>query len=321
MATMNSMIPVLVEAATQAPSSHNTQPWRFTADGSALELHADRTRALPVNDPRDRELTISCGAALLNLRVAAAHTGLAAEVKALPDGQQADVLARIELAQPATFDTDKDLGRLYDAIPQRRTHRGAFTGERVPSDVVERLVSAAAAESGDLQVISEEAREAVAALVEEGDRRQFADPRWRRELAGWMHSTRSHDGLVVPLPALHVTRLVVSTMNLGRRTGAKDAALVRQTPLLVALATSGDTPADWLAAGQALQRMLLTAAAEDLSAGYVNQPCQIGGELRQRLADELGGERSPQAVLRMGKVARPAGATARRPAADVLTAT
>jgi hypothetical protein len=29
---------------------------------------ADRTRALPVTDPEDRELTISCGCALFNLR-------------------------------------------------------------------------------------------------------------------------------------------------------------------------------------------------------------------------------------------------------------
>ena len=34
-----------------------------------VELLADRTRALPVNDPQDRELTISCGCALFNLRV------------------------------------------------------------------------------------------------------------------------------------------------------------------------------------------------------------------------------------------------------------
>ena len=62
----------LLEAAVQAPSSHNTQPWLFRVEDGAVHLLADRTRALPVNDPDDRELTISCGCALLNLRVAAA---------------------------------------------------------------------------------------------------------------------------------------------------------------------------------------------------------------------------------------------------------
>ncbi len=48
-------------AAVAAPSAHNTQPWRFRLLRETLDLIADRTRALPANDPYDRELTISCG--------------------------------------------------------------------------------------------------------------------------------------------------------------------------------------------------------------------------------------------------------------------
>lgn len=45
--------------AVLAPSSHNTQPWRFIVDGETVTLNADRLRALPVADPCDRELIIS----------------------------------------------------------------------------------------------------------------------------------------------------------------------------------------------------------------------------------------------------------------------
>ena len=74
---MNLSVPqlqTLVQAATLAPSSHNTQPWLFRLEGQVIELLADRTRALPVNDPDDRELTISCGCALFNLRDDTAST-------------------------------------------------------------------------------------------------------------------------------------------------------------------------------------------------------------------------------------------------------
>ena len=57
----------LVAQAVLAPSSHNTQPWLWLLLEGSVTLFADRTRALPVNDPDDRELTMSCGAALLNL--------------------------------------------------------------------------------------------------------------------------------------------------------------------------------------------------------------------------------------------------------------
>ncbi len=54
----------LVSYAVLAPSSYNTQPWLFRVRGDTLEIIADRCRGLPVVDPNDRELTISCGTAL-----------------------------------------------------------------------------------------------------------------------------------------------------------------------------------------------------------------------------------------------------------------
>lgn len=52
----------LLKYAILAPSSHNTQPWIFRiVNNNSIEVYADRTRALPVVDPEDRELTISCG--------------------------------------------------------------------------------------------------------------------------------------------------------------------------------------------------------------------------------------------------------------------
>jgi nitroreductase len=75
----------LVGKAVLAPSSHNTQPWFFLLGKPHIDLLADRTRALPVNDPEDRELTISCGCALMNLLLAAAASGHQVENRLLPD--------------------------------------------------------------------------------------------------------------------------------------------------------------------------------------------------------------------------------------------
>ena len=88
-----------VRSAVRAPSSLNTQPWLFRLVGDdTLELYADRARALPVVDPRDRELTISCGAALFHLRVALRAAGRAGEVTLLPDPDDPDLLARVRPA-------------------------------------------------------------------------------------------------------------------------------------------------------------------------------------------------------------------------------
>ena len=67
----------LIEAATAAPSVHNSQPWRFVARSAdrVIEIYADPARTLRRGDPRGRAVHIACGSALFNLRLAIAQAG------------------------------------------------------------------------------------------------------------------------------------------------------------------------------------------------------------------------------------------------------
>lgn len=308
-----------LEQAILAPSSHNTQPWVFDLADNAVDLYADRSRSLPVNDPDGRELTISCAAALLNLRVAAAARGVRHRVDILPHGAASDLLARVSFGDGDTrtgpgVSSDAALGA---AIGERRTYRQDFAGDRpVDVGVVERLQQAAAHEGAQLTVLESADRHVLAELVAEGDRLLFADPRWRRELADWMRAHRRGDGLPVPALALPITRFVVSRFDVGGRTAAKDADLAARAPVLAVLSTVGDGPGDWLAAGQGLQRTLLTATAQGLQASFLNQPIQVAA-LRGRLTEMVGGL-TPQIGLRIGYPQKVLRAAPRRPLDDVI---
>ncbi|MDT0345058.1 Acg family FMN-binding oxidoreductase [Streptomyces litchfieldiae] len=309
----------LVRAAVRAPSSHNTQPWIFRSDKDAIHLHRDPGRSLPVNDPRDREAHISCGAALLNLRVAAPCHGLRAEVRLLPDPTDDTLLARVELTEEGT-PVSADDATLYDAITRRRTAHRAFAGRAVRDGARDRVQQAVAREGARLQIIPETRRKEVAALVGEGDRRQFADRAWRRELAHWLRPRRAGDGLTVPGPAAPLLRALVRKVNAGPRVGRRDAALLLAAPAVAVLTTRADEPLDWLHAGQALQRGLLTLAAEGIQVSFANQPCQVGDPLRTQLRELLPDpEGHPQLLFRVG---HPAGAapqrSPRRPLAAVM---
>src|SRR5690606_15823293 len=100
----------LLRYAVVAPSGHNTQPWLFRLINDGVELFADRTRALPIVDPQDRELTISCGAALCQLRLAIRHFGFTDVVELLPDARQAHLLARVTFG--AALSENAEEGRL-----------------------------------------------------------------------------------------------------------------------------------------------------------------------------------------------------------------
>jgi hypothetical protein len=80
--------------------------------------------------------------------------------------------------------------------------------------------------------------------------------------------------------------------------------------------TPDDTPADWLRAGQALDRLLLRAAARWVFASLQSQP--IESPRHRRVIRALaGGHGHPQLLLQFGR-ANTAAATPRRPQAEML---
>jgi hypothetical protein len=311
--TFASRVTALVGAAVLAPSSHNTQPWRFRVSDSAIDVFADRTRALPVNDPEDRELTISCGCALFNLRAAAAAAEVGTTTSLLPVPDDADWLARISPDPRVASSSEAELST---HIERRRTCRRKFHARAVERTTVECLVAAATAEGAWLHPVEGEPdREALAQLVAEGDAVQWSNPSWRRELAAWMHPRRQGDGLTIPGLAAPFTHLVVRTFDMGRGIGTKDRELAEASPVMAVLGTDRDDPIDWLTAGQALQRVLLTGCQYDLQASFLNQPVQVAS-LRRTLGD-LVNRAVPQIVLRLGYPAVDIPATPRRPIHDV----
>lgn len=312
-----------VRYAILAPSSHNTQPWRFMVNGDELLVCADRTRSLPNIDPYDRELIISCGAALLNLRVALAYFNVPVEITTFPQSSDPDIVARVVF--PGSGPMLKDLAELFDAVMKRATNRGPFLEEDVPNAVVEGFKSAAASEGVDVEFARTLAeRERIATLIAQADRRQFDDPRFRRELASWIHPSRSNDGMPAASQGLGtltdvatpIIAMAIRTFDLGNGVAAVHEQLARGSPLLVVLSTPMDNKEGWLAAGLGLQRLLLVATKNRYSTSYLNQPIEVA-DLRTRLASELSVAGYPQLLLRVGR-GFPVSHSPRRPIADVL---
>lgn len=304
----------LLQYAVLAPSVLNTQPWRFTVEDGAVRLYADRARQLRALDPSGRELTISCGAALFHLRVAARHFGFEPAVTPFPSPSDPDHLATLTLGEtrpPAERDH-----RLFRAIGLRRTNRDVFAETPVPAKDVAVLETAARTEGARLAVLTDpDVRDAVAALVEEGIRLQGNDPAITEEIRQWLRPENDprRDGVPDAVQGAWDRRSAVRTPSevLATRT----RALVVASPAVLVLATAADAPPAWLSAGAALAHVLLAAADRGLFASYVNQPVEIE-RLRPELA-ALSGGGFPQVVFRVGYPEH-RGGTPRRPLDDVL---
>ena len=233
--------------AILAPSAHNTQPWRFRVVGDMVEVHADRTRVLPIADPAERELLISCGAALFFLRITLRRFGHAPTVALQPDAERPSLVASVWLGEPAEPTPDEAV--LAEAIIHRHTNRRAFEDRPVPSELTLALVRAAASEGAWLEaVIDPERRRSLAGLVAQAHAEQLADEAFVGELASWVRDPAADDGMPthgVPLAEVGAPHASAFLRTFEAAAGAAEteAQLAAGSPLLAVLGTTEDDEA------------------------------------------------------------------------------
>jgi len=330
MDNVRALVPAVVEAAIRAPSVHNTQPWRFVAHDDVIELWDDPARALPVLDPVGRARLISCGAALALAEVAAAGLGVSTQTTLLPDASAPDHLADLQLGAPRAPD-DSQLA-LAAAIGRRHTERGAFEESAdLPPETVRALAQAVQVTGCWLRVVgSADDAAAVTVLLARADDLQSHDPAYREELRQWTgRDPDSPDGIPVSAvpseaPAERGSSYRLRDFDASREDQGPQWAGEpprAEHPLVVIIGTAADDAAAWLASGQALARLLLTATTRGLAASPMTQALEVENT-RARLTSDLSLVGHPQMVLRLGLAAP--GSTAavghanRRPVAEVL---
>ncbi len=304
-----------LDAAIAAPSIHNSQPWLFRAHGIAVDVLVDFRRHLTATDPDRREMYVSVGAALLNLRIAMLASGRQPMVRVLPDPDEPGLAATVSVG-PAVAVTP-EVRDLADAIPRRQTNRRPFGSTPIPTRILEMLTAAARAEAASLVVLDRATRAAVLSLARSAEHKQRADPRYRAELAEWTTAGRHRGDGVPPAafgPRPELAALPLRDFDLAHTTDRR-VARFETDPTVAVLYTAGDGLRDWLAAGQALERVLLTAAAHGLAATPMTQVIEVP-QLRP-LLDAPEEPSTVQSIVRFGYAGRGT-RTPRRPLADVL---
>jgi nitroreductase len=277
----------IAETVQQAPSVFNTQPWSFRIVGAdRIELRAnlgERDRVnrgrwdrwlksdMPHPDPLAREFAISCGAALFNLRLAIRVAAHDLAVWLLPDLERdSTLLASVEIVTGRIKKPTLEEQELFEAIWRRHTNRRPYIPAPLP--IIVAMEGAAAREGAWLRLLHD------------------------REARSWMHLAAKADydpAFSPPFPnRVSPADYGPTPKNRYPRT-RKDFWLdekrrFERKPQLMALSTDDDQPLDWLRAGQALQRAILTGTRESVSAAYglaaqYHAPSRYGFPARRHL--------------------------------------
>jgi nitroreductase len=303
------------EAGIHAPSMHNSQPWLFRLRDGAIEILADPARRLAFADRSGWAVRLACGAATFNARLALAVHGRPAQVHLRPHGGEPDLIARLTPGRerPPTY-AEQDL---CAAIPRRHSNRAPFWPDPVPAEARVRLIQAARSESAWLDLlVGMTALVAFAEIAASADRVLRRDDRYRAELISWTHGGQAPDGVPVAAGAPLAERqdlLPQRAFGERRRAPGRD---YEPEPLIGVLGVTGDGPVDQITAGQALQKVLLTATDAGLSTSMISQPIEVPAA-REQLRRSLSRLGCPQLAVRIG-YGTPGPAAPRRNVADVL---
>jgi hypothetical protein len=293
-----------VRYATLAPSSHNTQCWRFHVGTDVISIRPDFSRRCPVVDPDDHHLYVSLGCAAENLVQAARAHGMAGRVTV---DASAGGAVTIALEPSAT-----SVSALFEAIPYRQCTRAGYDGRPLQAEEIRRLETAG---SGDgvrvLMLTGRSALEMVLDCVVQGNTIQMQDPAFVSELKSWLRFTDGEaiargDGLSnrtsgnPPLPRWLASPLFRFLFRI-RSENDRYARQVRSSAGIAVFVAERDDMSHRIEAGRCYERFALQATALGIRNAFVNQPVEAAG-LRPRFASALDlGAGRPDLVVRFGR--------------------
>ncbi len=294
----------LVYYATLAPSSHNTQCWKFRLDNQGISILPDLSRRCPIVDPDDHHLYVSLGCAAENLVQAARAQGLSGQFSFDPSD---DGIVRISLVPSEVVVTP-----LFEAIPKRQCTRNEYDGQPLTASELKLLETVGTGDGVRVVMLTHPTEiETVLDYVIQGNTAQFNNPSFLKELKSWIRfndreATRTGDGLsgrTTENPSIPrwFANLISQQLFRAQPENDKTARYIRSSAGIAVFVSDVDDKAHWVEAGRCYERFALQATALNIRNAFVNQPVEEAG-LRPKFAKALGlGEGRPDLVVRFGR--------------------
>lgn len=295
----------LVRYATLAPSSHNTQCWKFHIDNDAIVITPDLTRRTPAVDPDDHHLYVSLGCAAENLQQAALAHGLKAEL--LTDLSPGGGALKM-LLEPTKAITSK----LYQAIPERQSTRSEYDGQPISIEELRLLEQAGMGKGVRVMLLTEKtALEKILEYVVAGNTAQMNDPAFVAELKSWIRfgaqeAIQTGDGLYSATsgnPSLPrwLGSPFFNMFFTPKSENDKYAKQLRSSAGVAVFISELSDKAHWIEAGRCYERFALQATALGIRNAMLNQPVEVSA-LRPQFAAAFGmGSGRPDLVVRFGR--------------------
>ncbi len=273
----------IIEAALQAPSGENSQPWLFKVDDNKIELYHDLHSDTSLYNFENRGSLLAHGAAIENMCIAAAALGYMSKVSVFPTPAHSEHVATI------IFTVSKknlDAESLNQVISQRTSNRKPYKVDPLMPEHVDALLSAAqsfVAEGLQYQRITQKGQiQALAVVAATNEEVMLQNRELHQFFFSHLSWTKAEDAqkkvgfyiktLELPPPARALFKLMrhwrvmslfikIGFPAVVRATNAKTDAAAGEYGIIT---TERDTPESLVQTGRMMQRIWLTATKSGL---------------------------------------------------------
>jgi hypothetical protein len=293
----------LIRYATLAPSSHNTQCWKFAPESHAISILPDPLRRCPAVDPDEHHVFVSLGCATENLVHAALAYGLKAE---------AGFDALHEAIRVSLTPRRAEMSPFFNAIPKRQCSRGEYDSMPLSAAELGLLERAGTSDTVRMLLITERpAVERVLDFVVQANTAQMADAAFVKELESWIRfngpaAVRTGDGLYTgctgnPRIPTWVGDIGFRWFYKPKSENDKCVRQIRSSAGIAVFVGGSADKASWVEVGRCYERFALQTTALGIRNALLNQPVEVQS-VRPQFAAALGltGQR-PDLVVRFGR--------------------
>jgi molybdopterin/thiamine biosynthesis adenylyltransferase len=267
----------IVAAAMRAPSGGNSQPWYIEAGPSNITISV-ATEHTSTMDVGFRGSAVAVGAALYNVRIAAAARGMLGPVSVAEDvgGSPLRVTMHFENG------SDPALADLYESMLARETNRHTGTLEPLDDQTIKLLTATAEREGARLQLLTErDDLTRAATIFGAADRIRYLTPRLHQEMVSelrWPGDPNPDAGIDVRSLELDASDLALfdvvrrsdvmaclTEWKAGSALGDAMRDQVLSSSALAVVTVTGERLSDYARGGSAVEAVWILAQREGLA--------------------------------------------------------
>lgn len=291
----------ILKIAVNAPSGHNSQPWKFIFKDGSLFIYNLPDKDKTLFNWQQRGSLVAHGALIENIRILASEKGLDAKISIFPSEKESDLIAKIDFLEKET-DYYKDLQKF---VSKRTTNRRPFNLVSIKKEDEEKLEKfIKSIETEKYKIYLTQDREVINKVVGSfsmGDRLLFENFHIHKGLfdhVNWnlKEELERREGLYVmtkelTLPERMVFKHLLSKwntikklekINFSTKAAEKRVKLYKQCSAIGVISSTDDSSKSFVEAGMILERFWifvnsLGLSFQPMSVGllYLGQKCEV----------------------------------------------